>query len=244
MSVRANEDIPAGTELCVDYLGAEEFVYRCVKLERLMGVPCSCEHCRDDQKDGMDAHAKRIQIRNAVGSRVSDEDLPDWRQPPSAHVAYFKERGRQTLEEIKEMMTTYGEHRDNYRPELGVFYSDLCTVVSMATFHNRHPDQIQLFIDAAIGRLRCRGIELADDPQPKGKDRSIRQLDGLPIRTLPYSNIEGSIETMIHLSIWYSRKRRDQCRSLAWSKAAETVAFLTIAPCPKLYKFQFDLVGC
>lgn len=243
MSIRALENIPAGTELFVQYAPSRMFIHRCVKLERLMGIPCCCEHCKDNQEDGMEAHEKREKLHKALADRIAKDDFPEPSDSRSKHRTYFEARQKRTLEDIKEMTATYGAHRDDYRPDLTEFYHELTSMCKLMFLRSRDPAESKLYLESSFSSLRSDGIELADDPKPKGKQRIVPQLEGLPVRTLPYGPQSGGITTMIELSIHYSLVRRDQPTSLAWWKAAETVAVLIGTPSLELFKQHYEPVS-
>jgi hypothetical protein len=243
MGVRALEDIPAGEELFVMYFPSVDYVYRCVKLERLMGIPCSCDHCKDEQKDGLEAYEKREKLRKELMKRVDKQDYPQPWVPLSQHKIYFKQRQERTMGEIAELMTTYGEHRDDYRPDMSVFWADLTAMSKLMSVRSQDPAEAKFYVESVFNMLRCEGVELTDDPKPKGRQRSVSQLKGLPIRTLPYGPSKSCIRALVDLSVHYSVTERDEKTSAVWWKVAETVALLTKTPSREVFERLYKPVS-
>jgi hypothetical protein len=159
--VRATEDLPAGTQVLINYCSNAEYLDRHLALGRFLGkAGCSCQLCEDDREDDEAAMTVRKDVLDSRLGRYYGQQALDanaTRSALSARIANIKR-------DIAKVDASYSNRRvSNLRPGLFRLYLDLALHLSFASRRQGRQAREDARVSIAQYRLALASIGLTVD---------------------------------------------------------------------------------
>lgn len=160
--VRAIQDVPAHTQVFINYCGNAEYSDRHSVLSRFLGeAGCLCGLCQDDREDGKAAMSVRKTVVDTRLRRYYGEQALDGK----ASAAALEARISDIKDDIAKIVASYSSRRRSHlRPELFRLHLDLALHLGqLARCQDRQPrDSAQDII--AQHRLALDSVGVVIDP--------------------------------------------------------------------------------
>ncbi|PRP86768.1 hypothetical protein PROFUN_02917 [Planoprotostelium fungivorum] len=224
--IRATSDVPAGSEVYIRYVPADDYVSRTSNLEKyLTPLTCNCPLCIEDRRDGQNNLKKRMDLISGEEKlfRVGQID-------PSTSLKVIRQTITAVERHGRELKDTYQKHREE-KPDLFMTCIRLAFLYGVLFAVTGDIENVKKSLEHMLEALNHVGTKWGEK---RGGRKSI-------ITVVPRHHQDNAINNMIQISASY-RTLGDADKAEDWWKAAAHTSDIVRGGGIPLFKAQHERV--